>query len=205
LFTIRVVNYFCNIGRRRAGESGEQVSDLDSGTAEDCLQVVAVRVEHKGGVVARRITIGEVAKARWSVVDSARFQGGCVEGVNLGAVLACERRMLLHTMWVETVNPENRVIDAIADAIGSVVLRKVHNATQAECAQSRIVKRCGTGDVRDTNARMVDHDGNPAPVQMVSHENENSLAGSHFLPAVRVSDVWVAFTKTKNLMVGVIE
>jgi len=106
-------------------------------------------------------------------------------------------------MWVETVNPENRVIDAIADAIGPVVLRKLHNATRAECAQSRIVKRCGTGDVRNTNARMVDHDGNPAPVQMVS--NENSLAESHFLPAVRVSDVWVAFTKTMNLMVGVIE
>jgi hypothetical protein len=126
-----------------------------------------------------------------------------VEGVNLGAVPGCEGRMLLHTMWVETVNPENRVIDAIADAIGRVVLRKLHYATQAECAQSRIVKCCGTGDVRDTNARMVDHDGNPAPVQMVSHEN--SLAGSHFLPAVRVSDVWVAFTKTMNLMVGVIE
>jgi hypothetical protein len=50
---------------------------------------------------------------------------------------------------------------------------------------------------------MVDHDGNPAPVQMVSHEN--SVAGSHVLPAVRVSDVWVAFTKSMNLMVGVIE
>jgi hypothetical protein len=92
------------------------------------------------------------------------------------------------------LDPENRIVDAIADAIGPVVFRELYNATQAECAQSRIVKRCGTGDVRDTNARMVDHDGKSC-----------TGSGAHFPPAVRVSDVWVAFKKTTNLMVGVTE
>jgi hypothetical protein len=85
-----------------------------------------------------------------------------VEGVNLCAVLGRERRMLLHTVRMKTVNPENWVSDAIADTIGPVVHLKLRDAVQAECAQSRIVKGCGTGDVRDTDTRMVDHDGNPA-------------------------------------------
>jgi hypothetical protein len=72
-----------------------------------------------------------------------------------------EGRMLLYAMRVKAVNPENRVIDAIADGVGSVVLRKLRDPPEAECAQDRVVKRCGTGDIRDTNARMVDHDDNP--------------------------------------------
>jgi hypothetical protein len=62
--------------------------------------------------------------------------------------------MLLHSMRVKAVNPENRVIDAIADA---GVLGKLHDPAQAECAQSRIVKGGGTDDVRDTDPGMVDH------------------------------------------------
>jgi len=62
---------------------------------------------------------------------------------------------------VKAVDPENRVIDTIADAIGPVVLRKLHDPAQAKCAQSRIAKGRGPGDVRDTDARMVDHDDNP--------------------------------------------
>jgi hypothetical protein len=65
--------------------------------------------------------------------------------------------MLLHAVWVKAVDPENREIDTIADAIGPVVLGKLHNPTEAECAQSRIVKDGGTGDVRDSNACVIDH------------------------------------------------
>ena len=129
--------------------------------AEDRLHIVAVQIEHEGGIVARRVTYGGVAKPGPPVVDPARLDGGRVEGVNLGAVPGREGRMLLHSMWVKAVNPENRVIDTIADAIGPVVLRKLHDPVQAKCVQSRIVKGRGPGDVRDTDARMVDHDDNP--------------------------------------------
>ena len=80
-----------------------------------------------------------------------------MEGVDLGAVLGGEGRVLLHAMWVKAVNPENRVIDTIADAIGSVVLGNLRDPAETERTQSRIVKGGGTGDVRDTNACMVDH------------------------------------------------
>jgi hypothetical protein len=77
-----------------------------------------------------------------------------VEGIDLSAVPGHEGRMLFHAMGVKAVNPENRVIDAIADA---GVLGKLHDPAQAECAQSRIVKGGGTDNVRDTDAGMVDH------------------------------------------------
>jgi hypothetical protein len=64
---------------------------------------------------------------------------------------------LLHAVWVKAVNPENREIDAITDAVGPVVLGKLHNPTKTECAQSRIVKSGGTGNVRDSNASVIDH------------------------------------------------
>jgi hypothetical protein len=82
-----------------------------------------------------------------------------------------------------------------------VQVSAIGSGTAEDCLQAVAVRV--EHHVRDTNARMIDHDGNPAPVQMVSHEN--FLAGSHFLPAVRVSDVWVAVTTTMNLIAGVIE
>jgi hypothetical protein len=59
---------------------------------------------------------------------------------------------------MKPINPENRVVDAVADAIGSVVLRKLYYTTQAEGTQSRVVKGGGTSDVRNSDASMVDHD-----------------------------------------------
>jgi hypothetical protein len=41
-----------------------------------------------------------------------------VGGVDFGAVLGSECRMLLHAVWVKAINPENREIDTVADAIG---------------------------------------------------------------------------------------
>jgi len=66
--------------------------------------------------------------------------------------------MLLHAVWVKAVNPENREIDTIADAIGPV-LGKLHDPTEAERAQSGIVEGGGTRDVRDSNAGVIDHCG----------------------------------------------
>jgi hypothetical protein len=52
----------------------------------------------------------------------SRLPSGRMEGVDLGAVLGRECRMLLHAVRVKAVNPENREIHTIADAIGPVVL-----------------------------------------------------------------------------------
>jgi hypothetical protein len=80
-----------------------------------------------------------------------------MEGINLSAVPGREGRMLLDAMRVKPVNPENRIIDPIADRIGSFILRNLHNAAQAKCAEGRIIKNSRTGDVRDSDACVVDH------------------------------------------------
>lgn len=81
-----------------------------------------------------------------------------MRGVDLGAALRREGRMLLHAIRVKAVNPENQVIDTMADAIAALLLGQLHDPAQAKRAQSGIVKGGGTGDVRYTNACMVDHD-----------------------------------------------
>src|SRR3546814_18416682 len=55
-----------------------------SAGSEHRLHVVAVRIEHEGGVVARRVTLGGVAKPGRAVIGPARLQGCRVEGVDLG-------------------------------------------------------------------------------------------------------------------------
>jgi hypothetical protein len=82
-----------------------------------------------------------------------------VEGVDLGAVPGREGRMLLHAMGVKAVNPEHRVINTIADAIGPVVRGHLCDPAEAERTQRCIVKGGGTRDVRDSNAGVVDHCG----------------------------------------------
>jgi MFS family permease len=65
------------------------------------FHVVSVRIKHEGGIVAGRVTFGDVAKPGWPVVGPTRLQGGRVEGVNLGAALGCEGRVLFHAVWVK--------------------------------------------------------------------------------------------------------
>jgi hypothetical protein len=130
-----------------------------SGAAEDRLYVIAVRIEHEGGIVARRITFGGVAKPRWAIIGPVRLQGGRVKGVDLATVPGHEGCMLLHAMWVEAVDPEDRVIDTLADAIGPIVRGKLLDPTEAERTQSPIVKGGRMFNVRDSNAGVVGHCG----------------------------------------------
>jgi len=69
--------------------------------AEDRLYVVAIRIEHEGGVVAWP------AKTGRTVIGPALLQGGRVEGVDHSSVSGRERCMLPHAMWVKAVNPED--------------------------------------------------------------------------------------------------
>src|SRR5262249_37672913 len=111
----------------------------------------------KGGVVARRIAFGGVAQSRLAVVDPASLHGGCVEGVDLGATLGCKGRVLLHARRVKTVDPEHRVVDAVSDGVRSRVLRQLHDPAKAKRAQCCVIKGGGAANMRDADARMVDH------------------------------------------------
>jgi hypothetical protein len=62
-------------------------------------------------------------------------------------------------MWVKAVDPEDRVIDTIADAIGPIVRGKLLNPAEAEGTQCPIVKGGRMFNVRDANAGVVDHCG----------------------------------------------
>jgi hypothetical protein len=130
-----------------------------STATKDRLNVVAIRIEHEGSIVARRVTLSGIAKPRRAVVSPTCLHGGRVEGVNFGTVPGGKRRMLLHAVWMKAVNPENREINTIANAIGPIVPRKLHHSTEAKCAQSRIIKDGRTGNVRDSDAGMIDHCG----------------------------------------------
>jgi hypothetical protein len=57
-----------------------------------------------------------------------------VEGIHLAAVLGRKSRVLLDAIRMEAVDPEHRVIDPIADAIGTVVLGKLGDPAEAERA-----------------------------------------------------------------------
>ena len=103
-------------------------------------------------------SLGRCRAARARRCRSARLQRSAVERVDLGAICGREGRVLLDAMRVKAVDPEDRIVDAVADAIGAVVRGKLHDPTQTECAQRRIVECGGAGDVRDTDAGMVEHD-----------------------------------------------
>src|SRR5262245_63665559 len=92
------------------------------------FHVVAIRVHHERGVVARR------AKSGSAVVGPSSLEGGGVEGLDLGSAFGRKGRMLLHAVWVKPVNPEDGVIDAVPDAIGAFVLRKLHDPAKAKRA-----------------------------------------------------------------------
>src|SRR5882724_2748402 len=87
---------------------------------EDRLDIVAIRVEHERGVVARRITPRGVAKPWGTVIGTTRFQCGLVEGVHRGAALRDERGVLLDAVRVKAVDPEHRVVHTVAHPVGSV-------------------------------------------------------------------------------------
>jgi hypothetical protein len=108
--------------------------------AKDRLDIVAVGIKNKSGIVARRATVFHAAVSRRTVIGAACFQCSRVESVHLSAALSCERRVVLGAVRMEAINPENRILDAIADSIATLILGQLLHAAEAERAQSRIVK-----------------------------------------------------------------
>src|ERR1700686_2634556 len=104
---------------------------MGSAAAEDRLYVVAVGIEHEGGVVAGRL----FAKPGRAVIGPARLQGGRVKGVDLSAAPGREGRMLPRVMGVKAVDPEHWVVDTITDAIGPVVRGHLYDPAETERPQ----------------------------------------------------------------------
>ena len=77
-----------------------------SDLAVDRFHVIAVRIEHEGGVVARWITLRSVPKTGRSVVDPTCLESRRVEGADLSSALGSEGCMLLYAGGVEAVDPE---------------------------------------------------------------------------------------------------
>ena len=65
--------------------------------------------------------MGGIAKPRRPLSVPPCLHGGRMEGVDFGAALGRECHMLLRAVRVKAVNPENKEIHTIADAIGPVV------------------------------------------------------------------------------------
>src|SRR5262245_40828121 len=72
--------------RREPRESAPGIWEAEAslGRVTDCLDVVAVEVDHEGGVVARMVLRPQTGRA---VVSTARAERGLVEGAHLGAAL----------------------------------------------------------------------------------------------------------------------
>jgi hypothetical protein len=124
---------------------------------ENSLYVIAVRIEYEGRVVTLRVTVGWIAKPRRTIIGSARLERGRIKGVDLGAALSSEGRMLPHTVGMKAVNPEDRVLDTIADAISPIVLGNLHNPAEAERTKSGIVKSRRPANVGNADSCVVNH------------------------------------------------
>src|SRR5438270_6737615 len=65
--------------------------------------------------------------------------------------------MLFDGVWVVSIDPEDGIVDTVADAVGPHVIGNLHHSAHAKRFQSRVVEGGGTADVRDSNASVVNH------------------------------------------------
>jgi hypothetical protein len=103
---------------------------VGEGAAEDRLDVVTIWIEHKCSVVIRP------AQTWRSVFGSACFEGGGVECIDLGSSLGRKGGMLFDGVWVISIDPEDRIIETVADAVSSRVVgicitRRIPSAPKA--------------------------------------------------------------------------
>jgi hypothetical protein len=78
-----------------AGQTAWLVGSGISTFAKHRLDIVAVGIKNKGGIVARRATFFHAAVSRRTVIGAACFQCSRVESVHLCAALSCECRVVL--------------------------------------------------------------------------------------------------------------
>src|SRR5262249_7169029 len=69
------------------------------------------------------------------------------------------RRVLPDAVRVEAIDPVDRKINSVTDAVGAAV--ELHHAPQTQRSEGGIVEFRGGGHVADADARMIDHCSTP--------------------------------------------
>src|ERR1700722_4868742 len=126
---------------------------VGEGAAEDRLDVVTIWIEHKCSVVIRPAQTGR------SVFGSACLEGGGVECIDFGSSFGCKGGMLFDGVGGISIDPEDRIIEAVADAVCPRVIGHLHHSAHTKRPQSGVVEGGGTADVCDSNAGVVNNCG----------------------------------------------
>jgi hypothetical protein len=64
-------------------------------------------------------------------------------------------------VWVISIDPEDRIIETVADAVSPRIIRHLHHSAHTKRPQSGGVEGGGTADVCDSNAGVINHCGPP--------------------------------------------
>jgi hypothetical protein len=80
-----------------------------------------------------------------------------VECVDLGSSFGCKGVTLFDGVWVISIDPEDGIIETVADAVSPRVIGHLHNSAHTKRPQSDVVEGGGTADVCDSNAGVVNH------------------------------------------------
>ena len=95
---------------------------LVSVTAEDRLDIVTVRIEHKRSVIIWP------PQTRRTIIGSARLDCCSIEIIHLSPTFRRKGGMLPYAVRVESINPEYGKADSVTDAVGPNVLRYLHHS-----------------------------------------------------------------------------
>src|ERR1700733_11757125 len=98
--------------------------------------LLPVRIEHKCGVVVWTTRSG------CPIVGPAGLKGGGMECIDLSPTLGCKRGMLVDRMRVVAIDPEDWIIETVADTIATDIVG--HLAAHAKCRQGCVVEYGGT-------------------------------------------------------------
>src|ERR1019366_2743094 len=121
------------VGRNiRHGRSG------GSFATEDRLDVVTIWIEHERGVIIRPSQAGR------SVFGRTCLEGGRMKCVDLLPAFGREGVMLLYGVRVESIDPEDRKLETVANAVGPHVIGHLHHSAHSKRFQSRVVEDGGT-------------------------------------------------------------
>lgn len=75
-----------------------------------------------------------------------------MECIDLGSGFGQKGRMIFDGVWVVSIDPKNRIVDAVADAVSSQSIRHLHYAAHTQRPQGGVVEGGRTADVRDSDA-----------------------------------------------------
>jgi hypothetical protein len=80
-----------------------------------------------------------------------------VESIDLSPSFGCKGGMLFDGVWMISINPEDRIIETIADAVSPRIIGHLHHSAHTKRPQGGVIERGGTADVCDPNAGVVNH------------------------------------------------